>query len=197
MSAIDYSRWERLQTSSDEEAFRNPMPPQSPRRPVTTGPFAVADPWVGSSPQVRREVLKEEKVLQKFMQRHPCPSEKALRDWLRSMSSAEVENPGQPTFSWVMKDMGWRSEHLAWFHYPSFRELWESAAMPAAEAFPAQRNAGSTLYERGGKQCMQFNFYALQHAMCGEDFHSDAPLPVYSYAKRLEHVWDGIGSWRA
>ena len=154
--------------------------------------------WARGNPQVRREVAREEKILQKFVRQHPCPSEKALRRWLRHMSEAPMQNSEQqPTFTWVMKDMGWRSEHLAWFHYPSFRELWESAALPAAEAFSKQRRAGSNLYERGGKECMQFNFYALQHAMCGEDFHTDAPLPVYSYAKHLEHVWDGIGSWRA
>lgn len=198
MSAIDYSKWDRFQTSSDEEVFGNPIPPQSPRQPVTTGPFAVADPWARGNPDLRREVNRDEKILQKFVRQHPCPSEKALRDWLRHMSDTPAANPDQqPTFAWVMKDMGWRSEHLAWFHYPSFRKLWEAAALPTAEAFPMQRKAGSTLYERGGKECMQFNFYALQHAMCGEDFHTDAPLPAYSYAKRLEHVWDGIGSWRA
>ena len=141
---------------------------------------------------------RDDKILQKFVRQHPCPSEKALRDWLRRVSDTPAANPDQQlTFAWVMKDMGWRSEHLAWFHYPSFRKLWEAAALPTAEAFPAQRKAGSTLYERGGTECMQFNFYALQHSMCGEDFHTDAPLPAYSYAKRLEHVWDGIGSWRA
>lgn len=198
MSAIDYSKWDQFQVSSDEEIFGNPIPPQSPRQPVTAGPLAVADPWARGNPQLRREVAREERILQKFVRQHPCPSEKALRRWLRHMSEAPMQNPEQqPTFTWVMKDMGWRSEHLAWFHYPSFRELWESAALPAAEAFSKQRRAGSNLYERGGKECMRFNFYALQHAMCGEDFHTDAPLPVYSYAKHLEHVWDGIGSWRA
>ena len=197
MSTIDYSKWDQLQSSSDEEDFGNPIPPQSPRQPVTTGPFAVADPWQKCNPQVRREVLREGKILYKFVREHPCPSEKSLRRWLRSMSNAEGTVPGELTFAWVMKDMGWHSEHLAWFHYPSFRELWQAAALPTAEAFTVQRSAGSTLYQRGGKECMQFNFYALQHAMCGEHFHTDAPLPVYSYAKRLEHVWDGLGSWRA
>ncbi|CAE7459872.1 unnamed protein product [Symbiodinium sp. CCMP2592] len=197
MSGIDYSKWDLLQSSSDEEDFGNPIPPQSPRQPITTGPWAVADPWRKCNPLVRREVLREEKILHRFVQEHPCPSEKSLRRWLRSMSGTERIVPGELTFAWVMKDMGWNSEHLAWFHYPSFRELWQAAALQTAEAFTVQRSAGSTLYQRGGKECMQFNFYALQHAMCGEHFHTDAPLPVYSYAKRLEHVWDGIGSWRA
>ncbi|CAE7341545.1 unnamed protein product [Symbiodinium sp. CCMP2592] len=197
MSGIDYSKWDLLQSSSDEEDFGNPIPPQSPRQPITTGPWAVADPWCKCNPLVRREVLREEKILHRFVQEHPCPSEKSLRRWLRSMSGTERIVPGELTFAWVMKDMGWNFEHLAWFHYPSFRKLWQAAALQTAEAFTVQRDAGSTLYQRGGKECMQFNFYALQHAMCGEHFHTDAPLPVYSYAKRLEHVWDGIGSWQA
>ena len=99
-----------------------------------------------------------------------------------------------------MKDMGWHSEHLAWFHYPSFRDLWQAAALPTAEAFTVQRSAGSNLYERGGKECMQFNFYALQHAMCGEHFHTDAPLPQCTRIREAPGARlgrDRIGSWRA
>ena len=38
MSAIDYSKWDRFQVSSDEEMFGNPIPPQS--QPITAGPLA-------------------------------------------------------------------------------------------------------------------------------------------------------------
>ena len=204
MPAIDYSKWDlRFQSSSDEErSSRTPIPPAVT---ATAGDYPARSRWPTPTAHVQsasatRSASETRKILYKFVREHPCPSEKnspttGLRQHERYAEKTAPEQ--QLTFGWVMKDMGWHSEHLAWFHYPSFRELWEAAALPTAEAFPTQRTAGSNLYERGGKECMQFNLYALQHAMCGEDFHTDAPLPAYSYAKRLEHVWDGIGSWRA
>ena len=93
MPAIDYSKWDLLQSSSDEEDFGTPIPPQSPRQPVTTGPFAVADPYRKCNPQVQREVLRDKKILYKFVREHPCPSEKNLRRWLRSMSDTEKTAP--------------------------------------------------------------------------------------------------------
>ena len=198
MSTIDYSKWEKLQEGSDEEVFQKPLPPSSPRQPIKVGPFAVASPRLPDDPAARREVLREQKELRDFVRLHPCPAEADLHAWLRRMHEhSKKPQVKHDTFAWVMRNMEWDSQHLAWFHYPSFRVLWESATLAPSTAFAGQRSAGITLYERGGKPCMQFNFYALHHAMAGEDFHANAPFPVYTFAGDIEKVWDGIGSWWA
>ena len=46
---------------------------------------------------------------------------------------------------------------------------------------------------------MQFHYYVLNYAMCGDYFLPDVqkPLSAYGFVNHLEKVWDGIGSWRA
>ncbi|CAE7230679.1 unnamed protein product [Symbiodinium natans] len=197
MPTIDYSKWEKLQEDSDDEIFQHPLPPCSPRQPIKVGQFSTV-PRLPDNPALRREALREQTQLQNFALLHPCPAQIDLHAWLRRMVQLS-RNPHaeRGTLAWVMRSMNWNSQHIAWFHYPSFRSLWQSATLTPSTAFAAQRDAGIVLYERGGKPCMQFNFYTLHHVMTGMDFHTGAPFPVYNFTNRIEQVWDGIGSWLA
>ncbi|CAE7260346.1 unnamed protein product [Symbiodinium necroappetens] len=200
MAGINYARWDHLDSSSDEESFSPPTPPTSPRRPIRPSSFVQQDRPLPCNEELRAQVLREEEELAAFVQRNPCPSENTMKAWLRN--AAHQEGPpdeGSQTFSQLMRHMGWTPKKLGWFDYPSFRVLWESAGRRCPGAFLDQRRAGRELYEQGGRECMQFHYYALHYAMCGDSvLHGiNKPLPVYGFASHLGKVWDGIGSWLA
>ncbi|CAE7351629.1 unnamed protein product [Symbiodinium sp. CCMP2592] len=200
MAAIDYTRWDHLDSSSDEESFSMPTPPTSPKQPIRPRIFVQPSQPLPLDAELRAQVLREEQELAAFVQRHPCPSENTMKAWLRN--AADHEGPAEEdsrTFSQLMRHLGWTPKKLGWFHYPSFRTLWQSAGQRCPTAFLDQRRVGSELYERGGRECMQFHYYALHYAMCGDSVLRgiNKPLPVYGFASHLEKVWDGIGSWLA
>ncbi|CAE7425833.1 unnamed protein product [Symbiodinium sp. CCMP2592] len=189
MAAIDYTRWDHPDSSSDEESFSMPTPPTSPKQPIRPSIFVQPSQPLPLDAELRAQVLREEQELAAFVQRHPCPSENTMKAWLRD--AADHEGPAEEdsrTFSQLMRHLGWTPKKLGWFHYPSFRTLWESAGQRCQTAFLDQRRVGRELYERGVRECMQFHYYALHYAMCGDSVLRgiNKPLPVYGFASHLE-----------
>ncbi|CAE7833894.1 unnamed protein product [Symbiodinium sp. CCMP2592] len=82
--------------------------------------------------------------------------------------------------------MGWTYECLGWFHCRSAASLWRSGTITFEDAFDAQRQAGICLYQRGGRECMQFNDYVLHYVMCGEHFVADPPHSAFGFASQIE-----------
>ena len=109
--------------------------------------------------------------LRRYLRNNPCPSKRLIQQWLLGMATTPItESSPIPSFTWVMESMGWKYEHLGWFHYRSLTTLWTTGTIRTADAFDAQRKTGIQLYRRGGRACMQFNYYVLHYTMCGQHF---------------------------
>ena len=198
MAGINYARWDHFEDSSDEEIFHRPPAPESPRLPTVPSAFAVPDHAPHANARLAREMRAERAELRAFLASNTFPSEQALKKWLlRMVHETPATPPPGVNLAWVMRDMRWTKRHLGWFHYSALLTLWTSGKENPAIAFDAQRQAGRELYRRGGRGCMQFNFYVLHHVMCSEHFLPDPPPAAFAFSTHLENVWDGIGSWQA
>ena len=197
MAGINYARWDNLEDSSDEEVFHRPPAARSPRKSTVTSRFATPDPLPHPDPELDREIREEQAELRAFVIQNDFPTEERIKKWLlRMVQEIPPSPPPGVNMAWVMRGMGWTKAHLGWLHYESLRALWTSGGQDPAAAFDAQRRAGVELYRRGGRGCMQFNFYVLHHAMCSEYFLPHPPRVAFGFNRHLENVWDGIGSWQ-
>ncbi|CAE7431469.1 unnamed protein product [Symbiodinium sp. CCMP2592] len=143
-----------------------------------------------------RLIQEERAQLQGFLCRENCPPKALMREWLLK-AAIEPDTETQRRFGQVMRQMNWTYANLGWFHYRSILNLWRSGTAAPEDAYDAQREAGIKLYGRGGRQCMQFNYYVLHYTMCGEDFTRRPPLAAWGFTSEIQLVWDGIGSWQA
>ena len=199
---VDYSKWELLSSDSRSEAESSQHRDYatSPRQAIRESMWASADAPLPTDPTLRAEILRDQRELAAFIKRNRCPSAKSLKKWLRRETKAKATSrAASPTFATVAAHKGWTPDTVRrWFHYPSFRALWESAGCEQKDAFHMQRSAGIDLYERGGRECMRFHYYALNHAMCGENFvdNMQKPFSAFGFVNHVDKVWDGIGSWR-
>ncbi len=75
-------------------------------------------------------------------------------------------------------------------HYEVLKAAYESGMKREAI-----RHAGQVIYDLGGMQAMQMNFYAFAHFSPFRNAKHD-PDVFYAY-KELEYGWDGIGQWAA
>jgi hypothetical protein len=213
MSGIDYSRWDHLEVSdsgsesdgdSDDDAWSSSnmsrASPVSSADATSSQNSDVSDPSVQALEAAAR---RDRAQLAKFVTRHPCPCKEAIVRWLSAATrSAEEWGTQAPlgTIAALLCWMAWEAEDvLSWFHYPSFRSLWQAPQHGQEEAERLQREVGEELYLRGGVSCMQLHYYMLNYAMCGEDFLRGVlkPRPVYGYVNQIEWAWDGIGDWLA
>ncbi|CAE7498222.1 unnamed protein product [Symbiodinium sp. CCMP2592] len=205
MSDLDcHAPWHHIQESSSEgdeiqaAVFRKPPAPQSPRQSITRGTFAFRTPPKPKDKRLRRLVQAERQELRVFLHDNPCPAKRLVQQWLLDAASSAVRGEPKPrTLAGMLECNGWTYESLGWFHYRSFADLWRSGTTAFAASVDAQRAAGICLYQRGGRECMQFNYYVLHYAMCGEDFVANPPLSAFGFVNRIEKAWDGIGSWKA
>ena len=199
MADLNYDRWNHLADSSDDDEIFGHVPPStSPRRSIVQGPFAVRSPPQPRDITIRRAIRAETNELRAFLARNPCPPEAQVKTWLRSMATRATK-PRRFTvdFAMVMESKGWTTYHLGWFHYDSLQTLWSSGTKSQEAAFDDQRQVGIELYHRGGRECMRFHFYALNHVMCNRHFIPLPPPAAFGFTSHLEKVWDGIGSWQA
>ncbi|CAE7304627.1 unnamed protein product [Symbiodinium sp. CCMP2592] len=195
MAAIDYAHWQHIlgdssegeDEESEEEVFQNPPAARSPRRDIVRGSFAVRNPPKPDNKEERRLLRAEKQELRLYLQRNPCPPKKLIQEWLLQVATTpRTESRPGPNFAYVMKSMEWTYEHLGWLHYRSLLILWTSGTTRTTEAFDAQRKAGIQLYQRGGRECMQFNYYVLHYTMCGRHFIPDPPRSAFGFNSQIE-----------
>jgi len=193
MPGIDYSKWDKLVDSDDDE-------PVAPSRPFSTSaPEADED---SSDNDLDGEIAMEDAELAEFVREHPCPPEGKVLEWLRDAVQNGTLDKGPQPLSDVLHQSGIMesaSDALIMFSYNLYKKLYEAPLLNRDEKKKAEKEVGVALNSRGGMPCMRLHSYMINYAMCGQYFFGNVrrPAPVMCYINHIDHVWTGIGDWVA
>ena len=117
----------------------------------------------------------------------PFPTLEELENFLLVDLPARCPQQNLPTMEWYA-ELGANNHAL-------LKRIFDSRVDPTVV-----REAGEAIYERGGMQTMQANFYIYCHFI-GERLKdmgvtSEQFAELHSvHARKIELLWDGIGEW--
>lgn len=127
--------------------------------------------------------LKESKArLQAFIRANPWPAKADVLDYIEKGTDHRFD----------LSDTRLYNHDLA-------RRLYEAGVLEPQAECEEQRMAGFLLERLGGMEAMQYQFYIVQHMLCGSKIWPDKGelrgQDVSEFVKCLELAWDKIGSW--
>lgn len=199
MPGIDYSKWDKLDVSDDEELAAPPRPPvRSSAQPKQRQP--PPETWRSrSDEELEAEIAREQAELSRFVREHPCPSAAAVLEWLQDAVQTGALETGSQTLKGLLEGLHLSASALGLFSYEAFEKLYSAGLLEDRhQQKEAQREVGRELHDRGGKPCMILHYYMVNYAMCGAHFFGQIPRapPVMSYINVVQQSWDGIGEWQ-
>lgn len=199
MPGIDYSKWDKLEVSDDEDASFSPQASSDALPDDSAHGEGNGHTGSSDSDDLESEIRAEHAEVASFVQEHPCPSEAMVLEWLRDAVTKGVLDQSSQALKGVLDNMDLSSVALSMFKYASFKDLYEAPLQKTmADEKQVQRRVGAELNMRGGMQCMHLHYYMVNYAMCGSYFFGAVyrPMSVMCYINVVEDVWKGIGDWR-
>ncbi|CAE7658067.1 unnamed protein product, partial [Symbiodinium sp. CCMP2456] len=185
---IDYSKWDKLEVSDDEEDR-----PRSPAAQAAPPDFSEMD----FDEEGMKAIEAEHEQLQDFVGEHDCPAKEVVVEWLKDAAGPGKLDSSEQNLKSVLEDLGLMEAAVTCFDYDCLRRLWRAPLAGRKEAERIQREVGMELDRKGGMACMRLHYYMLNYAMCGQYFFGAIPrsTPVMCYVNHLNIVWSGIGEW--
>jgi hypothetical protein len=114
--------------------------------------------------------------LQRFIDANPYPSYEEAD----AILSADI------------RDMGHTMAVVA--EYGQGNHKWLKAIYDSKMDREVAREMGQKIYDAGGFQAMQMNYYAFQLI---SPFRKSRSSEIYGASNRLQYLWDGVGEWES